>query len=125
MIRRRTQNNLKINHWTTRHRFNFRNIKQNMKKPIKTYSPEILNILSIIGITSKGCANTYKRFFNEDNIISEIQTKWSAKLNEGISTDYSEIALQNIRKLPISAYTKYSLFKLLHSYIATNKNHLI
>ena len=60
-------------------------------------------------------------FFAEDNIIiSEIQSKWSVELNEEISTDYIEI-LQNIRKLSISAYTKYSLFKLLHSRIATNK----
>ena len=31
------------------------------------------------------------------------------------------MALQNIRKLPISAYTKYVLLKLLHSRIAINQ----
>ena len=93
-----------------------------MKKPIESYGPEILNILSIIGIASKGCANTYTRFFNGDNIIiSEIQSKWADGLSEEISANYIEIALQNMRKLPISAYTKYVLLKLLDSRIATNK----
>ena len=55
---------LKINHLDYKTlRFNFRNIKQTIKKSIEPYGPEIPNILLIIGVASKGCANTYKHFF--------------------------------------------------------------
>ena len=92
--------------------FNFRNAKQTSKIPLKTNGPDIPYILAIIGIASKGCANTYKRFFPQDNIIiSEIQFNWSNILDEEILSDSIRMAFQNLRRLPIDAYTKYILFK--------------
>ena len=107
--------NLKMNHldYDTLE-FNFRNAKQTSKISLKTYGPDIPYILAIIGIAAKGCANTYKRFFPQDNIIiSEIQFKWSNILHvdEEILSDSIRMAFQNLRRLPIDAYTKYILLK--------------
>ena len=86
------------------------------------FGPDIPNILSIIGLVSKGCANTYKHLCShKNNIITEIQIKWCKELNKEIPTYTIGMALHDIRKSPVSAYTKYIQFKMLHSCIVTNK----
>ena len=54
----------------------------------------------------------------ENDIITDIQQKWSRELIEEISINNSFI---NLKKLPISAYVTYFQSKLLYYRIITNK----
>ena len=94
----------------------------NRKKLSKKFRPDIPVILSIIGISSKGCANTYKTLHqSEKDIISDIQSKWSRELNEEMPVNITEHSFKMLTKIPVNAYVKYFQFKLIHSRIVTNK----
>ena len=60
MLTESQEKTLKINHLDYETlKFNYNRSKSNRKNMIKFMGPMIPNILSIIGTTSKGCANTY------------------------------------------------------------------
>ena len=72
-------------------------------------------------MSSPGCLNTFKIILKCDNFILEnIQTKWSTMLNEEVISFKAERAFGSLRKIPANPYTKYILFRLLHSRIFTN-----
>ena len=80
------------------------------------FGPTIPNIMVKIGLNTKGSSNIYNGLCaHGDNIIKEVQEKWSNVLNIDFPLSTVEIAFKNITKCPVSAYTKYILFKLLHS----------
>ena len=62
------------------------------------------------------CSSYLLNFWQKPSGPIIILKSMADKLNEEISTDYIEMALQNIRKLPIRAYTKYRCTALLHKY---------
>ena len=115
--------NLKINYLDYETlKFNFQKMKWTMQEIDKTIGPAIPRILDTIGISSTGCSNTYKALSTGDNFLLEnIRVKWSGVLNEEILLYRIEKAFQCLRIIPVNSYTRYILFKLLHSRIVTNK----
>ena len=80
--------------------------------------PAIPNIM----IKIKGSSNIYNELCaHDDNVIQEVRNKWSNVLNIDIPLSTVGKAFRNIRIGPVSLYTKYIQFKLLHSRIVTNK----
>ena len=65
------------------------------------HGPKIPIILNIIGLKTKGCANTYKVLSShEGNVLRDVQLKWSSELNGDILIHTIETAFQNLRKDP-------------------------
>ena len=103
-------------------KFNFQKMKSTLQEIDKTIGPAIPRILDTIGISSTGCSNTYKALSTGDHFLLEnIRVKWSGVFNIEILLYRIEKAFQCLRIIPVNSYTRYILFKLLHSRIVTNK----
>ena len=79
--------------------------------------PKLLLILNLIRISDKGCANVYKQLLNNNNnVINEIRSKWTSKLNEEIY--YSLVAINYCTTN--DTFVRLIQFKLAHHRVVTN-----
>ena len=94
--------------------------KYNFNK-VTLIGPKLPLILNIIRTSDKACANVYKQLLNNNNnVISEIRSKWTSKLNEEV--DYSLVANSfriNYRTTN-DTFIRLIQFKLAHHRVMTN-----
>ena len=71
-------------------RFYIKTTHRNILESTKDLDPNIPILLSIMGLSIKGCLTTYE-FLMEHNskMLADIQRKWAQELNEGIEWFYN------------------------------------
>ena len=97
-------------------------VGNNQISPQDNIRPRLPFILHIIESNSKGNKNTYFNSQNTgNNVLNELQIKWSTKLNEDIRLDTISNSFKNAKTFSSSVYQHFIQYKLLHRRIVHNK----
>ena len=96
-------------------------VGNNQISPQDNIRPRLPFIMHIIESNSKGNKNTYFNSQNTgNNVLSELQIKWSTKLNEDTILDTISNSFKNAKTFSPSVYQHFIQYKLLHRRIVHN-----
>ena len=94
----------------------------NRISPEDNIRPRLPFILYIAEVSSKGNKNTYFNASNTgNNVLNDLQTKWSEHLNDVIRVGTLSNSFQNAKKSSPSAYQHFIQYKVLHRSVVHNK----
>ena len=90
--------------------------------PEDNIRPRLPFILYISEVSDKGSKNVYFNVSNiGNNVLNELQTKWSLKLNDEIMLNTLSQSFKNAKKYSPSVYQHFLQYELLHRRIVHNK----
>ena len=87
-------------------------VGNNRISPEDNIRPRLPFILYIAEVSSKGNKNTYFNASNTgNNVLNDLQTKWSEKLNDEIRLDTLSNSFKNAKKYSTSVYQNLLQYK--------------